>query len=242
MAIRALDYAPVTDLLFGDYWSALVTADLEVQPDDSRYGYREKIARSFSAYGIAPASSTHGSGGVEAAWEAPDVALDYSTTHFESMRHNRDEIFRFLWENRRALGLSEEAYTRVQSVRPCTRLSSEGLILRETVAEYVQILNLRAADLKGSHIRMPSGMPQDQSLTLYGGGALIFSEFGQLKYHVRTNVLNPRRKASRLQYLWESGFFESVTQGERRFAEMHRARLMGGREPLNGVHPNAEFF
>src|SRR5262249_36760038 len=125
MAVRALDYAPVTDLLFGDYWSALVTADLEVQPDDSRYGYRDSVAKSFRAYGIAPAP-TRGSAGVKGAWEPPDARLDYSMTHFESLQRDRDEVFRFLWENRKGLGLCDEAYTRVLSVRPCTRLSSEG--------------------------------------------------------------------------------------------------------------------
>lgn len=242
MAIRALDYATVTDLLFGDYWSALLTADLEVQPDDSKYHYREVISKSFAAYGV-EASPTQGSAEFAGVWEPPEAKLDYSKTHFESMRQDSDEVFRFLWENRKALGLLEDAYTRVQSVRPCLRLSSDGFPLRETVAEYVQILNLIADELKRFGIQVPAGMAGHTPITLYGGGALIFSEYGQLKYHVRSRILNRHRQSERLQYLWNTGFFDSTEQGSRSFSEMHRLRLMGNAGRLTReVYPHGEFF
>jgi len=229
MVIRALDYAPVTDLLFGDYWAALLTADIEVQPDDSKYHYRDVISASFREYGV-DAAPTKGAAGHPRAWEPPDARLDYSKTHYGAMRQDRDEIFRFVWENREGLGLCDEAYTRVQSVRPCLRLSSEGFLLQETVAEYVQILNLMAGDLRRFKIRCPDGMPPETPVTLYGGGALIFSDYGQLKYHVRTRVLNADRQGARLDYLWKSGFFEARETEPRRFSDMHRARMMGGKD------------
>src|SRR4029077_15786423 len=163
-------------------------------------------------------------------WEPPEIQLDYSKTHFESMRQDPDEVFRFLWETRKVLGLCEDAYTRVQSVRPCLRLSLDGFLLRETVAEYVQILNLNCSELNKFGISTPATMPGETAITLYGGGALIFSEYGQLKYHVRTQVLNKKRQSERLGYLCDSGFFGSDNQGERRFSEMHRLRLMAGAE------------
>jgi hypothetical protein len=242
MVIRALDYSPVTDLLFGDFWSALITSDHEIQPSDSKYRYREVISDCFKAYGVDAAPSRRGDREGRM-WEGPEVKLDYSRTHFESMKQDPDEVFRFLWDNRAGLGLCEDAYTRVQSVRPCLRLSTDGFLLRETVAEYVQILNLDCSELRKFGIKTPAKMPGQRAVTLYGGGALIFSEYGQLKYHVRTRVLNKTRQSERLQYLWDSGFFESDDQGQRRFSEMHRLRLMAGVERSSEeVHEHDAFF
>jgi hypothetical protein len=242
MVIRALDYSPVTDLLFGDFWSALITSDHEIQPGDSKYRYREVISDCFKAYGVEAAPSRRGDREGRT-WEAPEVKLDYSRTHFESMKQDPDEVFRFLWDNRAGLGLCEDAYTRVQSVRPCLRLSTDGFLLRETVAEYVQILNLDCSELRKFGIKTPAKMPGQTAVTLYGGGALIFSEYGQLKYHVRTRVLNKTRQSERLEYLWDSGFFESDDQDQRRFSEMHRLRLMAGVERSSEeVHEHGAFF
>ena len=109
MSIRALDYSPPTDLQFCDYLSAFLTADMELVPDDSKYGYRDAVRQSFAAYGMKPESKA--AGGV---WERPEGELMYDRTHFEPMQRDPDEIFRFIWENRRTLGLYEEAYSFVQ--------------------------------------------------------------------------------------------------------------------------------
>ena len=49
-------------------------------------------------------------------------------------------------------------------------------------------------------------MPADQEVTLYGGGMLIFDEFGRVKFHVY-NLFRRAFQTSRLRYLWEYGFF-----------------------------------
>ncbi|MEK7738265.1 MAG: hypothetical protein AAB319_11000, partial [Pseudomonadota bacterium] len=41
VSIRAIDYCPPVDLRFGDFLSALLTADQELFPDDSKYRFRE---------------------------------------------------------------------------------------------------------------------------------------------------------------------------------------------------------
>ncbi len=225
MSIRALDYCPPTDVQFPDFLSALLTADWEIQPDDSRYHYRDVLRATCASYGIRPASSMEGG-----YWEPPQGELVYTRTHFESMQRDPDEVFRFVWENRSVLGLCEDAYSRVHSVRPCLRIGPDGFPLRETVVEYIQILKLRARELARVRIRPPKGMPRDQEVTLYGGGALIFDEYGRLKFHVRNSILNARRQAARLDYLWKSGFFHQ--SGPRlRFAALHRQRVLG--QPLN---------
>ena len=145
MAIRAIDYCPPVDLTFSDYLSALLTIDREVVPDDTKYGYREALLDNFRAYGIEQAEHA----GKDGTWARFDKPLVYSRTRFDSMLRDREEVFRFIWENRGKDGLDihKDGYVEVQSVRPCTRIGPDGFVLRETVAEYMQILTLRADEL-----------------------------------------------------------------------------------------------
>jgi hypothetical protein len=89
------------------------------------------------------------------------------------MCYDPNEIFRFIWENRGTLGLREEAYTRVLSVRPCVRVGVDGFMLRETVAEYYQVANLTIHELHEFKIKVPSGLAEllkadDQNLVDMG--------------------------------------------------------------------------
>jgi hypothetical protein len=227
MVIRALDYSPPSDVEFCDFLSAVLTGDREVRPDDSKYQFRKNLLESFKSYGIEPTSK--GDGTETGVWEPPDCELSYKRIHLESLVRDKDEMFRFIWENRKELGLEEQAYTRVLSVRPCVRVNPEdGFTLRETVAEYHQIINLQASEMKHLGIKKPPPMSDSQEVTLYGGGALIFDEFGQVKFHVRNRLLNPERQTRRLEYLWRYGEFRQEGQkkgASRRFAQMHRARF-----------------
>jgi hypothetical protein len=53
VCIRALDYCPPADLTFGDYLRALITADLEHNPDDES-GVRYALMEAFRQWGIVP--------------------------------------------------------------------------------------------------------------------------------------------------------------------------------------------
>jgi hypothetical protein len=223
IVIRALDYCPPTDLLFGDFLSAMVTADYEIYPDDSRYGYRKALRDSFSAFGFKPGSETTGRTAEPGLWGGPrDLPLIYSRTHHESMQYDRDEVFRFLWENRDSLKVDENAYTKVEAVWPCYRVGPDGFFLRETVAVYSQQIRLQAKELSKLELRKPADMPNDQALTVYGGGTVIFDESGRLKYHVRNRIRNSRRQNPRLEYLWENGMLNA----KKSFAALHLERVL----------------
>lgn len=164
----------------------------------------------------------------------PKKALNYDCVHRESLEQNLDEIFRFLWENREELGLYENAYTWVISVRPCVRLSPDGFMLRETVSEYRQTIDLEAGRLTNvfKGMKKPEGMPDNTPVRLQGGGVLIFDEFGHLKYHIRSRIDKPERQNPRLDYLWRNGikdrkgrygFSDGSPKGQR-FALLHRRR------------------
>jgi hypothetical protein len=276
MWIRALDYMPPLHLEFGDVLSAALTADTEVRPDDSRYRLREHMRKAFLAYGIEPPRSADPETGT---WKHAPGGLNYDRVRFESMRSDKDEIFRFLWENRKALEveLRKGAYTEVLSVRPCVRVGPDGFTLRETVAEYYQVARLTPAELERAGITVPKGYlaaleearkaaerrakarehtedgeasaagaasgrdaDGDEGLTpIYGGGVLIFDEYGRLKYHVHNDVFHAKRQARRLQYLWETGQLEPGLRQARlraaRLSTLHRLRALDARRvPAEG--------
>ena len=53
ICIRGLDYCPPMDITFGNYLRALITADLDVAPEDEN-GYRIALIEAFRARGIFP--------------------------------------------------------------------------------------------------------------------------------------------------------------------------------------------
>jgi len=100
------------------------------------------------------------------------------------------------------------------------------------VSEYLQIMDLEAIKLHGFGVKKPNEMPDNTKVRLYGGGVLIFDEFGHLKYHVRSRLNNADRQTMRLEYLWRNGirdndgrygFSDGVSPGQR-FALMHLRR------------------
>lgn len=223
MCIRALDYAPSTDLQYSDYLSALLTADKETVPDDTKYHYRDVIRKSFAAWGIEPTSRKKADG----CWEPFSEPISYRNIRFESLQRNADEAFRFIWENFATLKLAAEAYSEVQAVRPIARVAPDGLIVREIVIDYLQILAVRGHELGSIGLRRPPELPTSKEVRLYGGGVLVFDEFGRLKYSIGNNVTNPWRQQRRLDYLAQSGFFEYRSDADFSrgfFARLHLAR------------------
>jgi hypothetical protein len=227
MAIRAIDYTPPIHIEFGDYLSALVTADSEIRADDSRYELRQHLLEWFGAYGIKPASGTE-----DGTWVPPDLPLQYDGVRFQSLQTDPIEMFALLWANRDRLRLDPSAYTRVGSVRPCVRTSpDDGLPLRETVAECTQSVKLRADELGQFGLTPPVGMPDDCEVTLEGGSTLILDEYGRLKYEIYNRL--PRKGRAdenveaqgRLQNLWEHGAFDAGRSFNARLATLHRRRI-----------------
>lgn len=226
IVIRALDYLPPVDMTFSDYLRALITADLQLYPDDTKYHYRRILKESFGAFHILPEGASREDG----AWDPPahPERLRYTGLHFEWLRSNPDTLFRFLWENRDALGVDPEAFTRVTAVRPCMRVSNDGLVLRETVVEYLQTMHVFARELDSLRIACPKGLSGQTFLALYGGGTILFDEFGRVKLHIGTGVRSPRQGA-RLQNLYDHGAFNRDIEATTRFAELHRRRMLGMR-------------
>jgi hypothetical protein len=73
ICIRALDYVPPTDITFGEYLRALITADRDLVPEDKRT-YRVAFISAFRDRGIFPAEVKSLSVG-SLAWEPPPIPL-----------------------------------------------------------------------------------------------------------------------------------------------------------------------
>lgn len=231
MTIRALDYTPPVHIEFPDFLSALVTADHEIRPDDSKYQFRKNLIASFREYGIKPSP---GASVPEGFWLPPSGRLVNDRIRFESMTRDPDEVFRFVWENRDTIGLSEGAFTRILSVRPCLRVApDDGFPLRETVAECMQQLRITAGELTTFGITKPPEMPDDLEVSLEGGFTLIFDEYGDLKFAIAKRLFDKKRpevqkrQSRRVADLWRYGHYRRGASLTRRFSTMHRLRSLG---------------
>jgi len=228
MAIRAVDYCPPTDIDFGAYLASFLTADAELMPDDSRHGYRATLRDIFASYGIV----TPGGGRCadDGSWLAFDAALpvNYARSHFESMLRDKDEVFRFIWDNRRVLGIDARALIKVGAVRPSIRQSPDGFFVRETVCTYVQVAKIFGAEVKSVlGVDRPPELETTRSITAFGGGTLIFDQYGRIKYHIAHPLNDAARQAHRLACLGEIETAETAFERRNRFALLHAARFGG---------------
>jgi hypothetical protein len=228
MAIRALDYTPPVHLEFGDFLSAMLTADSEIRAEDTRYGLRRGLLDWFAQYGILPASGTE-----DGRWEPSDFHLVSEGVRFGSLQTDPVEMFRLIWTNRAELKLNRSAYTRIASLRPCVRTSpDDGLPLRETVAECLQYVKIHASELGLYGLVKPEGMPDETEIELEGGSTLILDDYGRLKYEVHNRLPEPTatedvsKAQARLEYLWKQGHFAKGASFAARIATMHRLRAI----------------
>ena len=98
------------------------------------------------------------------AWEHAPGGLSYDRVRFESMRSDKDEVFRFLWENRKRARAARRAPTReVLSVRPCVRVGPGRL---HAARDRRRVLPGRPPDARGARAQKGITLPKD-----YVGGA-----------------------------------------------------------------------
>lgn len=237
MVIRAIDYCPPVEFEFEDFLAALVTADEEVAPDDDHH-YRPALKERFEAFGIEPAIGPPvvvGAGG-----ERPS----YRNYSYAALRSDPDEAFRFMWDNAGLIDLATRYYTHVDEVRPSLRIGPNGAVVAEWLVDYVQELILTRAELERlaqpEHptFKAPDAIPEETQLKIWGGGTLVFDEFGGLKYHQVKRLDDWDRQQRRLEFLvrqgmWDTkgrlGFSLGMPLGQR-FAVVHQAAANVGEE------------
>ena len=206
MVIRAIDYCPPVEFQFEDFLDAILWSDLEMAPDDENK-YRDAVEAGFARYDIGrPAQRI-----VDMSEMQRPV---YERFNFGALRTDPDEVFRFIWENHELLGLSLDVATRVQSIRPSIRVGPDGFVVQETVVSYVQHLDGTAAELReysldrahrygdsAAVLELPERFDPARDVRLYGGGSIIFDQFGRPKYHFHKPLLDWQRQSLRLESL-----------------------------------------
>ena len=230
MLVRAIDYLPPIELEFKDVVDSVVKADEIVAPDDP-HDYRRALTEAFEDFGIVadPARIVDLSRGESPVYERMNYAL---------LRSDPDEMFRFIWDNAPVFGIDRRYRLRVDSVQPSMRVGPNGLVVPEVVADYVQSLELTASELTSKGIVLPARVKPDTQLQVWGGGVLVFDQFGRAKLHQAKRLDDWERQAERITYLAEQGLFDSrdrlgftisVARGQR-FAAMHVADSHAGED------------
>jgi len=230
MLIRGLDYLPPVEFDFGDLLNAVLLADNEVVPDDD-LGYRQLLVDGFAKAGIQRSSDR-----VTDVLES-ELSPRYLGINFAGLRSDRDEVYRFLWQNARRLDVSTDYYTVIESVLPTQRIGPDGLIVPESVATYVQMADMTAREFTDeSGLQLSAAIDPRTPVQLFGGGTLIFDQFGRLKLHVHKRVDDWRRQQRRLDHLARTGrrdaalrlgFSDGAARGQT-FAQLHRTESSSG--------------
>lgn len=84
VCIRAVDYCPPTDMDFGEYLRALITADGDLERDD-KWGFREAFMRSFRRREIFP-DHVHFMTEDAVRWQCPETTLCIPELAFAKLR------------------------------------------------------------------------------------------------------------------------------------------------------------
>jgi hypothetical protein len=230
MSIRAIDYAPAMEFEFEDFLDAMLVSDAIVAPEDS-HDYRGILRDSFGAWGIEQPK--------EQTISLSETPLRYRNINYVSLRADRDEVFWFIWQNAEALRIDRSFHLLVDSVRPSVRVGPDGLIVNEVVADYAQALDGTAAGLAALGVTIPEGVKSETEIQVWGGGTIIFDQFGMAKLHERKPIDDwEGRQSRRLEYLVRHGFYDTMGRlgfshgaGEAfRFADFHVPDDLAGEE------------
>jgi hypothetical protein len=245
MVLRSIDYLPPIELEFADVVDSILTADRRLNPDDD-FDYRGALLAAFESFGIKPPdhhivdqdgmaaplpSVDEPTGGGLADPDAPPEPLTYEHLNFVALRSSPEEVFAFIWNNAGALGIDVRLATRVDRVLATTRVGADGLIVNEVLADYTQWIRT-TADRLPKGMTQPAGMAADAKVALWGGGVLVFDQFGRFRLHQRKPILDVDRQQRRLQNLLDrqlkdshGGFGSSDgVNADERFALLHATR------------------
>lgn len=168
VCVRALDYCPPVDLTFGDFLRALITADLDLNPEDPD-GIRFAVMQAFRLRGIVPTDARYFSEDalcwprVAAGQLRPVTGLVFGdpnglTTAEKNI--NGGVLRAYVKANAAALGFAVGLPINVPSFHPMFRVASNGSLSIDMMVEAVQTTNvpLDPNDPKSSTFPVRSGV------------------------------------------------------------------------------------
>lgn len=192
MCIRALDYCPVVDLTFGDYLRAIITADIDLVPEDP-YGYRISFIEAFRKRGIY-ATGVKSLSSESLRWNIKRIVnqenkintpfFDFFKGHFSKYNFNQAESTKIFVE-------SFKRYLRIELDRTTNNiienLKEEFLILTDLVLEINEIdreiqLNLEISDVYLNKRTGPDGRYVNQAIIAFIGRSFGKNDFSGIEY------------------------------------------------------------
>ena len=243
MCIRALDYSPPLDMTFGDYVRAIITADRDLVPDDTR-GYRVAFLQAFRRRGIYP-EFVRNLSTESVCWDSPelDITIDEALKQlsltwdlhanreraYEASRINAARLNEWMKEN-----LSDEQARSLGFYRAATLTvdKEEGKLspfeihsvrpVRRVGPDGQQRLDL-VVEITQSWFR-PNG-------DKYRGGSTVIIDLEQkrLKYVVRKRVGGVERISNQQGFRMfladssiRSNYYDDFSRGREPFAMLHR--------------------
>jgi hypothetical protein len=251
ICIRALDYCPPIDIMFGEYLRALITADTDLVPYD-RLGYRIAFIEAFRTRGIYPRDVKHLSPG-SLLWEPPPLRLEPDKVHailkdmstewdlqsdrrqaYELSNTNTGKFWHWLMnpdnvsdDQLTALGL-----LRIQAPQPFTIGGHDGELRR---IEVHSVRPVRRVSPEGN-IRADLVVEITQSFrpaqapdTRFRGGCTLIIDLAtaEVRYMVRKKVDSPWRYGQQFGFAKEMGdglhgnYFADPTNAREPFAMIH---------------------
>jgi hypothetical protein len=226
ICVRTLDYCPPVDITFGSFLRSLVTADIDVHPDDSE-GLRDAILQAFRLRGILPEEAlSFGEGAV--AWPRPKPreyppirGLDFGDPNGlvnVAPQWREDGVGRvlraYVKANAQALGFlpQSKAEILVPSFHPVFRINPDGSLRTDMVVQAVQTIAAGFDDKTDEYGMFPvrGGVSLIVTKPVVGEEAALTDE-AEVRYAIKRR-LSPDR-----------------TDRQRRFGE--RLGLAGVRDP-----------
>jgi hypothetical protein len=261
VCIRAIDYCPPVDLQLGEFLRAVVTADLDLVPDDP-WGYREAWIDAFAQHGIYPRGVQSMSADA-LRWEPFQPGkkkklrvkkLSFAKLEFDgdpACAASRDELHRraralgkFVAKHPEEFGMLSPGHPhlagnrvdppQVQSVRTSRRVGPDGQVVFDLVAEVTQTRYVE--DAKGKF-----------RFLFRGGCTIILGPHGEVRYVIGKSVGENGRAFRQKRFMQEGGM-EYVTQQDGwnvpdaetvQFAHQHTARRLARHpaQPVAGSGP-----
>ena len=197
---RALDYCPPTDVTFGDYLRALITADLDLYPVDTD-GVRDALMQAFRARGITPEDAEFFSE-QSLCWrpagarEYPEVTGlkfgDPNGLTGDEKDHNGDLLRAYAKANFEALGFENPNNIEAASFHPMFRVAQDGVLKIDMVVELIQ----------SQDVTIDPSAPSLGHVTLRGGVTLMIAQQPLVAGHRADPVVRyaiPKHLAGRAQ-------------------------------------------
>jgi hypothetical protein len=251
ICIRALDYCPPVDIMFGEYLRALITADYDLVPYD-RLGYRIAFIEAFRKRGIYPRDVKHLSPS-SLFWEPPPLQLDTAKVHailkamstewdlqsdrkqaYDLSRTNAEKFWGWLMDKN---NVSDDQLTafgliRIDQPKKFTIGNQEGELRR---IEVHSVRPVRRVSPEGNiradlvvEITQSFRPAQNPDARFRGGCTLIIDlAKAEVRYMVRKKVDSPWRINNQMGFAMETGeglhgnYFADPTNVREPFAMVH---------------------